>query len=460
MNPRKHARSRLPVILTIITPVFLVSMILLFQVDIPFQDQWDLVPLLQKSYESQLHAGDLWALYGEHRMFFPRLMMILLAHITRWNILWESLFSVLLAGGLFSILVHASQKILKTCSRTIRLWVIPVLSFLIFSMNQAEVWFWGWQMQMLLCVLPVVAGIFILSCRTPTWLNLLFAILLGVAASYSVAFGLAYWVIGLIPILLRENRNRFYISARMVVWIMAGAAVFFFYFRGYIRPESHSFLEIVFKNPFGYLRYILNFLGAPLTTYADKIPLIGDIFAALIGASGLLLFVYTTVKLKIRRYMNRTYMAGFIALALFSILSAFIAGIGRAGFGSIQALSFRYVPISSLLWITNIIFLLALAGTRPVTSVKKLFFGKGYNLLIPVIISICFLVTISSVHGVVFAYRRQNRLLRARESLFCGTSEYIDQDVLENLQVPFEGLTKKIDVLRKYNLSVFRDSQL
>ena len=460
MNPRKHARSRLPVILSIIPPVFLVSMILLFQVDIPFQDQWDLVPLLAKSYEGQLHAGDLWALYGEHRMFFPRLMMILLAHITRWNILWESLFSVLLAGGLFTLLIHASKKILKTCSTTIRLWIIPVLSFMVFSMNQAEVWFWGWQMQMLLCVLPVVAGIFILSCRTPAWLNLLLAIVLGVIASYSVAFGLVYWVIGLIPILYWENRNRFYIATRLLIWIIAGAGVFFFYFRGYVRPESHPFLETVIKNPFGYLRYVLNFLGAPLATYAAKIPLIGDMFASFTGASGLFLFIFTTVKLKIRRCMDRKRMAGFIALAVFSILSAFIAGIGRAGFGSIQALSFRYVPMSSLLWITNIVFLFALTGTRPVSSGKELSFRRGSNLLFSVILSICFLVTISSVHGVVFAYRRQNRLLPARELLHCGTPECVDRDVLENLQIPFEGLTKKIDVLRKYSLSAFRDSQL
>src|SRR6185503_3278270 len=70
-----------------------------YSVDVPFYDQWEFLPLLDKMYQEQLTFGDLWAQFNEHRIFFPKLLMLGLARLTHWNIRCENAASVALAIG-------------------------------------------------------------------------------------------------------------------------------------------------------------------------------------------------------------------------------------------------------------------------------------------------------------------------------------------------------------------------
>ena len=81
-------------------PVFLCfNFIYRFGVDVPFWDQWELVPFLDLWASGTLSLGDLFSQHNEHRIFFPRLIMLLLAAATGWNSraeMWFN-FSLLLA---------------------------------------------------------------------------------------------------------------------------------------------------------------------------------------------------------------------------------------------------------------------------------------------------------------------------------------------------------------------------
>ena len=45
-------------------------------VNVPFMDDWQFVPLLEKASQGELRFGDLWAPHDEHRLLIPRIVII------------------------------------------------------------------------------------------------------------------------------------------------------------------------------------------------------------------------------------------------------------------------------------------------------------------------------------------------------------------------------------------------
>ena len=65
---------------------FTFSFVYKFGITIPYWDQWELVPLLEKMHNHTLTLADLWAQHNEHRIIFPKILMMLLARLSNWNI--------------------------------------------------------------------------------------------------------------------------------------------------------------------------------------------------------------------------------------------------------------------------------------------------------------------------------------------------------------------------------------
>ena len=93
-------------ILALVPLAFLIWMVVQYAVAVPFWDQWELVPLLEKTYHGELTFHDLWAQHNEHRIFFPKIIMLVLARLTGWNIHFELAVNIVLALGIFGVLVR------------------------------------------------------------------------------------------------------------------------------------------------------------------------------------------------------------------------------------------------------------------------------------------------------------------------------------------------------------------
>ena len=66
-------------ILALLPLAFLIWVVVQYAVVVPYLDQWELVPLLEKTYHGELTFHDLWAQHNEHRLIFPQIIMLLLA---------------------------------------------------------------------------------------------------------------------------------------------------------------------------------------------------------------------------------------------------------------------------------------------------------------------------------------------------------------------------------------------
>ena len=107
-----------------------------FGVDVPFWDQWQLVPYLEDWANGTLNAAKLFAQHNEHRIFFPRLVMIALAQISAWNTRVEMFASwaIMLVGVGTLLWEH-----LRTFGRSATsLWLFAPMSWLFFSLRQQE----------------------------------------------------------------------------------------------------------------------------------------------------------------------------------------------------------------------------------------------------------------------------------------------------------------------------------
>jgi hypothetical protein len=266
--------------LTLVPPIILVANVTEYNVDVPFWDQWNFVPLLGKSYEGSVTIGDLWGQHNEHRLLFPRLIMLGLAHASRYNIVWELAVIVVLAAATFVLLWRQFAGGLKVLGYRGLPWVLPIISLLVFTLGQAENWLWGWQIQIFLNVLAAVSGFILLSGHSFRWGRFWWALGFGVLATYSFANGLLFWPLGL-SLSSHPTKNK------GIAFVRLGGSTAIVAFPTFpVRFESPSGTPWTqFLEP-GDTSVRLKYLGRPVINYEP--------YALAIGLVGLLLFSFVS----------------------------------------------------------------------------------------------------------------------------------------------------------------------
>jgi len=81
-------------LIPILTLIYFVSK---FAVNVPFWDQWNLIALFEKNRTHQATFEDFLIQQNEHKMFFPKIIFVTFAFISRWNTKLEIYFSIFLA---------------------------------------------------------------------------------------------------------------------------------------------------------------------------------------------------------------------------------------------------------------------------------------------------------------------------------------------------------------------------
>ena len=206
-------------LLAVVPFAYLVWVVSRYAVAVPYWDQWDLVPLLDKMYRGELAFSDLWAQHNEHRPLIPQVIMLGLARLTGWNIRYELGVNVGLACGVFAILAWQIRATGRTLGVAGLRWAIPASSLIVFSISQYQNWLWGWQIQMFLNMLAAVGGMVLLAQPAFAWRRFAAAALLGIMATYSFANGVLFWPIGL-GILLVVTRGRSERKASLAAWLL------------------------------------------------------------------------------------------------------------------------------------------------------------------------------------------------------------------------------------------------
>jgi len=433
-------------ILALIPLLILILNVAKYNVDVPFWDQWNFVPLLGKSYEQGVTLSDLWGQHNEHRLLFPRLIMLGLAHASRYNIVWELVVIIILAAAIFTLLWRQFSKTIRAFGYSGFPWAVPVFSLLVFSLGQSENWLWGWQIQIFLNVLAAIAGFVLLGGRTFRWGKFWWALGLGILATYSFANGLIFWPLGFLALILAPPKSKRHKALALSAWAVATigvAASYLFQFR-YESPSGKPWTHFL-NHPGEYLQYLFKYLGRPVINYEE--------YALAIGFIGLLLFGSFSFLLFRKKHGEVQAILPFFLFGLYSIGCGLLTGIGRVGFGSVQAMSGRYVPFSMLIWISNFAFLYILSQeirARMRTRPGRIPSLAGIGVLSFVLLFGIARTSFRVGHGVFKSYH--SRMLTARAAVLRGE----DEQSLLRLYIDADYVRRGIEVLKKHDLSVFR----
>jgi len=414
-----------------------------YSVDVPYWDDWLIVSLLEKSYQGTLTSGDFFADDSHpHRIVFPRVIILILARLSGWNLKYQFLINIILGVLIFLTVIAQLKSTIPDLFLSTASWLIPVFGLLVFSLSQWENWFWGWQICIFLNVWAVVTGIYLLSLSKWGWIGLAVATGLGIIATFSFGNGLLFWPIGLFIIVTSTRKKRHkWLSA--AIWILVSLIILitYLYYPDPLRSRGLSWNANV--------SFVFRYLGTPLIRIGFGYP-IEWISVWYIGFFSIVSVVMSIfVVLRYCRVSIHT-IAPWISLILFAIGSGILTSLGRP---SDQSIVSRYVTISSLYWIAEIVFLFLIA--RHVVFISK----PGKKIILVRLASVSIIATIVLLVGFqllvcarVYSYRSR-KLRAARERL--STLHYGDSSILgpRCRTLPIEHLI----FLKKHQLSVFRE---
>lgn len=317
----------------LLPPVFVFYFVCQFGVTIPYLDQWELVPLFEKMHNHTLSLSDLWTQHNEHRILFPQMIMLFLAHLSNWNIVFELYANLVLATLTFLFL----SSILSNTLNTVSPWLKFFTSLMVFSMAQYENWMWGWQIQIFLSVLGTIIAVWAVNKWPGKWNGMIIAISAAILSSYSFNAGLMTWPAVIIVLLLQKKWK----LKHVVIYILAFIATVLLYYYKYTKCSYHPPLLFFMSHPLIYIRYILEYLGASLGWNHSIRPFVTIISLFLISLA--IFNIWRTDKQKMHE------LAPWLSFSLYAWLVACATGVGRSGFGWQQASSSRYTTISFFL---------------------------------------------------------------------------------------------------------------
>ena len=355
-------------LLLIAAPPLLIGLLIFRDgVDVPFWDQWDgTAPLFEKMAAGTLRFADFFAQHNEHRILFPQLIFVGLGRLTHWNVRAE-LFLIWFLG--LVCLFNIWQLMWRSGWKDSGFWILFSSSVLLFSPLSRENFLWGFQIGFLLPLACVTTCIWVATyVRHP--LNFVFAIMLCTVCTFSIASGLASWLLATPLLMLAQTRST---SSRKwwAIWICAFLFEVCAYFYGYVKPRHHPPVWQALSHPGAAAVYVLVFLGSPFTfgtktagpnDYANGLEKLPGLSLGL-GMGGLLvlLLLICAVYVWSKRY-HRSLLGEalpWLMLSMVAVSAAVLTMIGRLGFGPNQARCSRYVTFAVMLPIA----LLALVPT-------------------------------------------------------------------------------------------------
>lgn len=341
-----------------VPPVLVAHAIASYGINLPYWDEWELVPYLEKLYSGHLGLGDLWTQHNEHRILFPRILLLSLARLTDWNIVYELYANLAVAVLIVVVLGDLLRITVGRIAPGLSGWLALPVSLFTFSLGQWENWTFGWQVCMFLNVLGAVVAVWALARWPGTWRGLALASLAAAFAALSFASGLALLAVVPLGVLLggRGRRARLFLGSAAVAALLGAL-----YLSGYEAPGAYPGFH-----PIGYGAFFLAYLGTPVGGFSVEA-------AVAFGFLGVAALGVAAGWLWRREMAARAAITPWILLAAYPFLSAAMTGGGRAGWGGVeQAIASRYTTISGLFWISVVVVggvLLAVGvAHRPVDS--------------------------------------------------------------------------------------------
>jgi hypothetical protein len=300
-------------------------------------DQWDDVVVIGRSHAHFFDWSSLWAQHNENRIFFPNLIVLLLAYTTAFNVQVEEYLSFVLLLASTGLIIGAHKR---GSPDTPWLYLCPV-AILMLSVVQYENALWGFQMAWYLVLLCLALSLFLLDRMDSSAVPFSIAILSAIVGSYSSLQGLLIWPAGLLVLLLCRRRG-----LHIGIWLLAAALTASLYFYNWNPSTGTPRHSYAWQHPLIAIKFFLFIMGDVVGKHVG----FGESINYGVMAFGLvvtLLSLFTLV-VGFRSRVDGDGRAIGMALIVVGLLFAVIVTFGRVALGLFDASSSRYTTFTLL----------------------------------------------------------------------------------------------------------------
>ena len=442
----------LSVVLTLVPLAYLIYMAIAHSVNVPSYDEWYYIPMFEKMFLGTLTFSDLWAPVNEHRLLIPKLLMLLSVRFTHWNLYYLLALSIIVGVGIFLILIRFLYGEKKTFSHRYSIYILPLMSLLLFSLVQYENWLWGVQTLIFINELSVLVGFYYLTKGKVTYSTLTLASFAGFFASMSHLAGLLFWPLGFLILIFNQKIEWFEKKKFALAWLLLSILLFIVYFVDYFfaLQEASSFPAITFQRLIEMLRLAMAILGSPLELSNKSL-------SSLFGFAGLVVFgILFFAAYKVRRITS--FLLFLLAMALYGITSSLMTAIGRISYEPPFVAS-RYSSFPILFWVSFVILIFSLFTVK----IDRASFLRTIGVF--VLIFILLLSVSGSMQGTTRAGMRSKVM---RQALVGFLSKPFPENMnrIATIYPRFKNdegqyvvylphIMQKLDILSKYRLTFF-----
>jgi len=334
-NPRYRIQKKCVIFLLLLTPVFFgISIVLKYGVNVPYWDEFDsLVSLF--SEERGISLKTLFSQHNEHRIFFPRIVFIIIGRLSQMNMKAYMFVSQMLVALTYLALCTIINNIGKG---KIKYLMMLLVGFLLYSPIQYENQLWGFQLAFYMVNVFAVFSIYFMNKSINTGEKdlrfLILSILCAIISSFSSIHGLLVWI-AVDFVYALHFKKKLLKSIRFKIWNLFAVSSWIIYFLDYHKPEYHPSLFSALENPIRFILYVIGMVGHPLFS---------DGYASMLYGLLTIIVCLSILSIFIKYNDKSDFMS--VSLIVFGSLVAVSIAVGRSDFGVEQALSSRYTTFS------------------------------------------------------------------------------------------------------------------
>ena len=344
----------------ILAPMFLLVLIGINGVNVPFWDEWSTPgEFLTKD---NLTFKDFFDQSNESRLLVPKLIFLGVSKFVGWQPKHYMYFGWLIVLAILFLVYRISYRRLDRgrAQDGIGLLCLVFSSALLFSPAAFENWLWGLQWVIFVPLLCALIA-FTMQTRAQTFsVRFGVTVLLNAVGMFSFSNGMILWIVSfpfwreVLGFLSGKRPSK----ATLVSWLAWSAAYCLtavisvrIYFTGYRNVFPEPPMAFAMKEPWSVVKYFAAWCGGPFHSNAAMHMAIGA--ALLLTVLMLVGWLTKTIKQQPeeKSYLYLTMLYPSVMVMVYALGSGMMTALGRASFGVEQAYSSRYLFHSATLWV-------------------------------------------------------------------------------------------------------------
>jgi hypothetical protein len=362
------------IFLGVLPGLLLLADIHAFAVNIPFMDDWQFVPLLEKARNGTLTFQELWAPHDEHRLLLPRIIIIVSMFASGGDYRVQSFVTFSVVAVISACLLWLMMRLNGNKNSVLWTWVLANIA--LFSPIQFHNWLWPMQFAYFLPYTFLALCFCTLYARVPALPKFALAAIFALAGNCSFVQGNLIWpaalpIILFAPDILRNGVRRNF----AIAWVVLGTIAETFYFWGLEHnaaisdyayghdgvPPTVSTLRQLQEHPVDTIfRMGLFILGMFGNSIARGFPVSNNLVFSQICGTIVLILALIGLAMAWRRGLFFNRALPWACLLLFTFLTAAFVCVGRVWRSDYQPLTPRYTTFGAFC-IVALIALLASA---------------------------------------------------------------------------------------------------